>query len=88
MVRHVIKVDCGGLLLEKLDAFHPDLSELVLAASFCFTFVISGQFDTRVAFSASWKILRRSFVRYGGALDLVDAALLHRFVHLRCDNLV
>ena len=33
MLRHVIKVDSGGLLLEELDAFHPDLSEPILAAS-------------------------------------------------------
>ena len=33
MLRHVIEVDSGGLLLEELDAFHPDLSEPILAAS-------------------------------------------------------
>ena len=82
MVRHVVKVDCGGLLSLKINTFDTDLSELVhrFSAQLGHLYVASSMEREVRIFSGIMTFRRNGYP--------VNAALLMRFIYLGCDDLV
>ena len=84
VMRHVIKVDCSGLLLEELNAFDSNLREAILVL--IFVFVAAGNVGqnhaciTRQAFGGTGAVCQTLLCCT--AFDFVNATLLTRFVYL------
>ena len=80
---HVIKVYCSGLFIKKFNAFDSDLCIFLHLIRLFILFLTTLGLVRFLAF-----LLRFLIICLHAEFDLIDAALLCRFVNLSRDNLI